>query len=65
MQEQTNQPTAGLKITTIKFATDYAVNERLNIRAFYDMTINKPVVSTSFPTANTQVGITIRFTLAQ
>jgi len=65
MQEQTNQPTAGLKITTIKFATDYAVNERLNIRAFYDMTINKPVVSTSFPTANTQIGITIRFTLAQ
>ncbi len=63
--EGINQPTAGLTIISYKLAADYVVNERFNIRLFFDKTINNPLVSTSFPTANTAAGISIRFTLAQ
>ncbi len=59
------QPTAGITIISIKLAADYVLNERLNIRFFFDRTINTPLISNAFPTANTQVGISVRFTLAQ
>ena len=35
------------------------------IRAFYERVVNTPVISTSFPSANTNMGISLRFTLAQ
>ncbi len=63
--EGVNQPTAGLTVYSIKGAADYAVNERLNVRLFYEQTINRPVISTSFPTSNILTGIEIRFSLSQ
>jgi cell surface protein SprA len=63
--EGTNQPTAGLTIVSIKLAADYTLNERLNLRLFFDKVINTPVVSTSFPNATTNIGLSIRFTLSQ
>jgi cell surface protein SprA len=59
------QPTAGITVISLKFAADYILNERLNIRFFFDRVINTPLISNAFPTANTQAGISIRFTLAQ
>lgn len=63
--EGINQPTAGLNVLTIKTAADYIVNERLNVRLFYEQMINTPVISTSYPTSNTNAGIEIRFSLSQ
>jgi len=63
--EGTNQPTSGLTIISIKLASDYTVNERLNLRFFFEKTINTPVVSTSYPNSTTAFGITIRLTLSQ
>ncbi len=65
LQERINQPTAGLYVVSFKVAADYAVNERINVKAFFDRTANEPLISTSFPTTSTQFGISIRFTLAQ
>jgi cell surface protein SprA len=65
LQEGVNQPTAGLNVYSIKGAADYAVNERLNMRLFYEQTINTPVISTSFPTSNILTGIEVRFSLSQ
>ncbi len=65
MEEQQNQVTAGQNILSIKTSADYVVNQRLNVRAFYERVVNKPVISTSFPSANTNAGISLRFTLAQ
>ncbi|HNQ12814.1 MAG TPA: cell surface protein SprA [Bacteroidia bacterium] len=65
MQEGTNQPTGGMDVITMKFAADYMVNERFNVKLFFDRIINEPVISTAFPTANTSAGVSIRFTLAQ
>jgi len=65
MEERQNQVTAGQNILSIKTSADYVLNERLNVRAFYERVVNTPVISTSFPSANTNVGISLRFTLAQ
>jgi cell surface protein SprA len=65
IQEQQNQVTAGQNILSIKTSADYVINQRLNVRAFYERVVNTPVISTSFPSANTNAGISLRFTLAQ
>jgi cell surface protein SprA len=65
MEERQNQVTAGQNILSIKTSADYVINQRLNIRAFYERVVNTPVISTSFPSANTNAGISLRFTLAQ
>lgn len=61
--ENQNQATAGQQTISIKSSADYAINSKLTIRFYYDKVINRPVISTSFPTANTNSGIAIRFTL--
>lgn len=63
--QQINQPSQGNKTISIKTSADYLLNERLNIRLFYDQTINEPFVSSSFPTSNTNIGLSLRFTIAQ
>jgi cell surface protein SprA len=63
--EGVNQPTAGLNVYSIKAAADYAVSDKLNMRFFYEQTINTPVISTSYPTSNINTGIEIRFSLSQ
>ncbi len=62
--EQVSQATGGTNIISIKLAADYVINERINIRFFYDRIINKPVVSNSFPTTNTNAGVSLRLTLS-
>lgn len=64
MEELQNQVTAGQDIISIKTSADYVIDQRLNVRAFYERVINKPVISTSFPSTNTNIGISLRFTLA-
>jgi cell surface protein SprA len=63
--EEQNQVTAGQDIISIKTSADYVIDQRLSLRAFYERVINKPVISTSFPSANTNIGISLRFTLTQ
>ncbi|MEQ9426448.1 MAG: cell surface protein SprA [Cyclobacteriaceae bacterium] len=43
----------------------YMVNEKLNIQAFFERTINEPRVSNSFRRSNTSAGIQVRFSLSQ
>ena len=64
IEEVQNQVTAGQNILSIKTSADYVLNERLNVRAFYERVLNTPVITTSFPSANTNLGISLRFTLA-
>jgi cell surface protein SprA len=63
--EGTNQPSAGSRTLGVKVSADYPINERFNVRAFYDYNANDPFVSSSYPTSNTNAGISVRFTLAQ
>jgi cell surface protein SprA len=56
--------TAGTTVTTLKISADYVLSDRFNIRLFFDKIVNKPHISITFPTSNTNFGISVRFTLA-
>lgn len=62
--EQVSQSTGGTNIISLKVSADYIINDRINIRVFYDRIYNKPVISTSFPTTNTNAGLSLRITLS-
>jgi cell surface protein SprA len=58
-----NTPTAGQRIITLRTSADYQITNNVTLRFFFDKTLNRPVVSSSFPTSNTNAGFSIRFTL--
>lgn len=62
--EEVSQSTGGTNIISLKISADYIINDRINIRVFYDRIYNKPVISTSFPTTNTNAGLSLRITLS-
>jgi cell surface protein SprA len=60
------QMTQGAKIRNIQFSADYAFSKAVTLRAFYDLQVNQPLVSSnSFPTSNSNYGLSIRLSLAQ
>jgi cell surface protein SprA len=61
--ENQNQPTAGQRILSIKFSASYNISVKFSVRAYYDRVVNTPFISTSFPTANTNAGFALRFSL--
>ncbi len=63
--EDQNQITSGQRTMSIKAAADYALSKSLNLRFYFDKVVTNPFVSTTFPTANTNAGLALRFTLAQ
>ncbi len=65
MVEEQDEITSGQRVISIKTNADYTISRRLNIRFFYDRTVNEPYVSNTYPTTNTKVGLTLRLTLAQ
>ena len=66
IEEQFTQATSGNIARTIQFSADYGLSRALTLRAFYDLQINKPLVSSaSYPTSNSNYGISLRFSLAQ
>jgi cell surface protein SprA len=62
--EDVEQITMGQQVISIKFSADYVLNQRLNIKAFYDKVITNPFISTTFPGSITNAGFSLRFTLA-
>lgn len=65
ISEKVDQLTAGQEVMSLKVSADYTFNNRLNLRLFYDRVVNTPYVSLSFPTTNTNFGVSVRFTLTQ
>jgi len=61
--EGVEQLTAGQKAMSLKLSADYALNERFNLKLFYDHAITAPRISTSFKTSNIKFGVSVRFTL--
>jgi len=65
LEEDVDQITAGQRVVKVNLNFDYVLSDRFNLRFFFDRIVNKPFVSLSYPTANTNIGFSIRFTLAQ
>jgi len=58
-----NQLTSGQNLISIKSSADYLLSQKLSIRLFCDYIRTNPLVSTSFLTSNTNIGIALRLTL--
>jgi len=56
-------PTAGIRTMSIRPSIDYKISDALNFRMFYNRNSNNPVTSNSFPSALTDFGVTLRYTL--
>ena len=57
--------TGGQKVYTLQPSVDYVLNNRVNIKLYYDRRKVVPYISTSAPTTNTRAGIQIRISLTQ
>ncbi len=63
--ENVNQPVVGQKIFTAGLTADYVLSDRFNLSFFADHTMNDPFVANTFPTSNTNIGFSLKFTLVQ
>ena len=60
------QMTQGAKTRNLQFSADYAFSKAVTLRAFYDLQVNQPLVSSNaFPTSNSNYGLSIRLSLVQ
>lgn len=53
----------GSKNITYRPSIDYVINQRFNVRLFYDTNITKPYTSQTFITAFSNFGINLKFTI--
>jgi cell surface protein SprA len=60
-----SQATAGDLVTTFKFGANYVFSERISFSLFYDLQMRTPVVSTSYPTFNSEVGVSAKILLTR
>lgn len=65
LDESINQISTGNRMISINSSADYVINQRFNVRLFFDKTITNPFVSNQFDNSTTNAGISLRFTLAQ
>lgn len=66
IDERFTEATSGNTILTLKLSAEYTLSRALLLRAFYDRIVNSPLISSvSYPTANTNFGVSIRFTLTE
>ncbi len=64
MEDGFTQATQGAIAQRMQFTADYAVSKKITFRAFYDMEINRPLVSsTAFPTSKSNYGVSLQITL--
>lgn len=65
IEENNNQISTGTRQVSINASADYMISQKLNIRLYYDQTLNNPYLDSQIPTSNLNAGISLRFTLAQ
>ncbi|MEO6490440.1 MAG: cell surface protein SprA, partial [Ferruginibacter sp.] len=65
LDQDNNFATGGSKEVTISPTIDYFLNNRINIKLYYDRRKVTPYISSSAPTTNTRAGVQIRISLSQ
>lgn len=65
LDQDNNFATGGSREVTISPTIDYFLNNRINIKFYYDRRKVVPYISSSAPTINTRAGIQIRISLSQ
>jgi cell surface protein SprA len=62
---ETNFATGGSKEITLRPSIDYTLNNRINLKFYFDQTKIKPYISSSAPTTNTRAGVQVHISLSQ
>lgn len=66
IEEQFTEATSGTTILTLKISAEYTLSKALLLKMYFDRVVNTPLISSSsYPTANTNFGFSLRFTLTQ
>lgn len=60
-----SQATSGNTAWTIKFSADYQFSKMLQMKLYYNRQSNTPLVSTSYPTVNSDFGMTLTLSLTR
>ena len=58
-------PTGGQKVVTLSPSIDYVLNNRVNVKLYFDQRRVEPKISTSAPITTTRAGLQVRISLAQ
>ena len=60
------QPTSGSKSFNINFTANYVLSRKITVGAYFDHQVNTPIVTNaSYPTSNTNYGISMNISLAR
>ena len=65
LDQDNNFATGGSREITITPTVDYFLNNRVNLKFYFDQRKVKPYISSSAPTTNTRAGVQVRISLAQ
>jgi len=63
IDEDIAQISAGRKMFSLNASADYNVSQKFNVRLYFNRRINTPYIANQYPTANTEGGISMTFTL--
>jgi cell surface protein SprA len=64
LDQNASLPTGGQKVITISPSVDYVLNNRINLKLYFDQRRTIPKISTTPPITTTKAGIQIRISLA-
>ncbi|MEO6916899.1 MAG: cell surface protein SprA, partial [Chitinophagaceae bacterium] len=65
LDQDASLPTAGQRVIGINPSIDYVLNNRINVKLYFDQRRVEPKISTSAPITTTRAGVQIRVSLAQ
>ncbi len=65
LDQENNFATGGSKDITISPSIDYFLNNRINVKLFFDQRRVNPYISSSAPIVNTRAGLQVRISLTQ
>lgn len=65
IEDAYSEATSGNTALNINFSADYQFSKMLNFKLYWQKQINKPLISTSYPTVNTDFGMTMAFSLTR
>ena len=65
IDENLTQASSGNKLLTIKVIADYVFSSKVNIQAFYDRQVSKPLISSTFPVSSSNFGVSFKFMLTR
>jgi len=63
IDQNVNIISAGTKVTTLNLSGEYSLTEKIILKAFFDITVNSPYISSSYPNSTTEGGFSLRIIL--